>query len=296
MLENNFIKTKENNKLNYSAGVVSIVVNTLLFILKYWIGIISGSVALLADAWHTLSDSLSSIIVIIGLKFSSQKADKKHPFGHGRLESIISILVGVMLAIVAYEFITESINKFKNPDNKAIFGSIAIVITIISIIIKEVMAQYSFWVARKTGNSSIKADGWHHRSDAFSSIIVLIGIFLQKYFWWIDAIMGICVSLILLYVVFTIIKEAVNKIIGESLSDETIIEIKNIINEKYGNDLNAHHFHIHNYGNHKELTFHIKLPPETLVIEAHKIASEIEIKLKTKCNFETTVHIEPYKN
>ena len=283
-------------RLKYSAGIISIIVNTLLFALKYWAGIVSGSVALLADAWHTLSDSLSSVAVIIGVKMSSRKADKKHPFGHGRIENLVAILIGVMLAIVAYEFVMESVEKLQNPDNKAIFGTLAIVITAVSIVVKEGMAQYSFYVARKTGSTSIKADGWHHRSDALSSIVVLAGIFLQKYFWWIDAVLGICVSLILTVAVYHIIREAVDKLMGQNVPEETIEEVKKIITETVGNDLKTHHFHIHNYGTHSELTFHIKLPPQMSILEGHDIADKIENNLREKMGVETTIHIEPEGN
>lgn len=286
---------EKNARLNYAAGVVSIIVNTLLFGLKYWAGMVSGSVALMADAWHTLSDSLSSVVVLGGLKLSSRKADNEHPFGHGRIENLASLLVGIMLAIVAYEFITESIDKFKNIENQAVFGTIAIVVTIVSIVVKEAQAQFSFRIAKKTGNASVKADGWHHRSDALSSIVVLAGIFLQKYFWWIDAVLGICVSLILLVAVYQIVKEVVNKFLGENISDDLEKKIMAIIDETANIDLAAHHFHIHNYGSHSELTFHIYLPPEMTILEAHRIADNIEIKIREQLKIEATIHIEPAK-
>lgn len=287
------LQTSNSERLKYSAGIVSIVVNTLLFALKYWAGIVSGSVALLADAWHTLSDSLSSVAVIIGVKLSSRKADKKHPFGHGRIENLIAILIGVMLAIVAYEFVMESVDKLRNPDNKAIFGTLAIVVTAVSIVVKELMAQFSFYVARKTGSTSVKADGWHHRSDALSSIVVLAGIFLQDYFWWIDAVLGICVSIILMVAVYHIIREAVDKLMGQNVPEETIEKVNAIISDTIGYDIKAHHFHIHNYGTHSELTFHIKLPPEMSILEGHGIADRIEKQLREIMGVESTIHIEP---
>ena len=289
------MQTSNSERLKYSAGIVSIVVNILLFALKYWAGIVSGSVALLADAWHTLSDSLSSVAVIIGVKLSSRKADKKHPFGHGRIENLVAILIGVMLAIVAYEFVMESVDKLCNPDSKAVFGTLAIVVTAVSIVVKELMAQFSFYVARKTGSTSVKADGWHHRSDALSSIVVLAGIFLQDYFWWIDAVLGICVSLILMVAVYKIIREAVDKLMGESVPDEIVSQVKAIIGETIDGDLQTHHFHIHNYGSHSELTFHINLPPDMTILEGHGIADRIEKQLRERMNIETTIHIEPKK-
>ncbi|PLX06813.1 MAG: cation transporter [Marinilabiliales bacterium] len=280
------------SKQNYLGGVISILLNLILFVLKYWAGIVSGSLSLMADAWHTLSDSLSSIVMIVGTKLSSKKPDKEHPFGHGRWENIAAIFIGIMLAIVAYQFMYDSIVKIQNRES-ASFGTLAIVITIISILAKEGLAQMSFYIARKTDNSAMKADGWHHRSDALSSVVILIGIFLQPYFWWVDSVLGMIVSLILFYAVYGIIKDAISKILGEEIQDSVIIKVKNIIFEKYKSDFGAHHFHCHNYGNHKEMTFHIKLKPELSVEEAHEIANDLEKNIKKELNITTTIHIEP---
>ncbi|HDR68160.1 MAG TPA: cation diffusion facilitator family transporter, partial [Bacteroidaceae bacterium] len=127
------------DKLGYSEGIISIVTNLLLFILKYWAGIVTGSLALVADAWHTLSDSASSVIVVISVKMSSRKPDRRHPFGHGRLQQIASIFIAVLLAIVAYEFMTDAIEKFRNHESTR-FGLFAIIVTIISILGKEGLA------------------------------------------------------------------------------------------------------------------------------------------------------------
>ncbi|MBN2778833.1 MAG: cation transporter [Bacteroidales bacterium] len=282
------------SKQNYLGGIVSIIVNLLLFALKYWAGIVSGSLSLMADAWHTLSDSLSSIIMIVGTKLSAKKPDKQHPFGHGRWENIAAIFIGILLAIVAYQFLHDSIIRLREGES-ANFGTLAIVVTAISILLKEGLAQMSFYIARRTDNSAMKADGWHHRSDALSSIAIMIGIFLQPYFWWIDSALGIIVSLILFHAVFGIIKEAINKLLGEDIQESVKDSVKKIIISKYNQDLGAHHFHCHNYGEHKEMTFHIKLKPETSVEEAHKVATELEQKIKTELNITTTIHIEPLK-
>ena len=282
------------SKQNYLGGIISIIVNILLFALKYWAGIVSGSLSLMADAWHTLSDSLSSIIMIVGTKLSSKEPDKQHPFGHGRWENIAAIFIGILLAIVAYQFLHDSIIRLREGES-ANFGTLAIVVTAISILLKEGLAQMSFYIARRTDNSAMKAGGWHHRSDALSSIAIMIGIFLQPYFWWIDSALGIIVSLILFHAVYGIIKEAINKLLGEDIQESVIDSVKKIIIAKYNQDLGAHHFHCHNYGEHKEMTFHIKLKPDTSVEEAHKVATELEQSIKDELNITTTIHIEPLK-
>ena len=206
-------------RAGYIEGIVSVLANTALFIIKFWAGIVTGSIALTADAWHTLSDSLSSIIVIGAIKLSSKKPDNEHPFGHGRWEQIAALFIAFLLAIIAFNFLKDSIIQFKNHETVE-FGAIAIVVTIISIIGKEALAQYAFYIGRKTDNVSIKADGWHHRTDALSSVVVLVGILLANQFWWIDSILGVIISFMLFYATYQIAKEAINKLLGEKPSSE----------------------------------------------------------------------------
>ena len=202
----------ETKKLSYIEGIGSIVINVILFILKYWVGIMTGSIAIIADAWHTLSDSLTSIVVILGAKISSKPADDNHPFGHGRAESVASIIIGVLLFVVGSNFLFDAIQRLKSKE-AAVFTMSAIVIFILSVIIKEAMAQFSFWAYRKTKSPSLKADGWHHRSDSIASAVILISIFLGKNHWWVDGIFGIIVSILIAYTAIDIIKEAAENIL-----------------------------------------------------------------------------------
>ena len=289
------IETNQNpnkKKLVYQQGWISIFVNGLLFASKYWVGIITGSVALMADAWHSLSDSLTSLIVIFGAKISSKPPDKEHPFGHGRAELIASIIIGVILGLVGFEFAKESISKLVNKEGVE-YGSGAIWVTAISIIVNELLAQYAFWVGRKTGNPSLKADGWHHRSDALSSIIILVGIFFANYFWWIDGVLGFIVSLLLLHAAYDIIKEGTNPLLGEIPDEKLLNSLKTIANETSGLDTHLHHVHVHRYGEHVELTMHIKLAKETTLQNAHAIADDIEEEILKQLSIEATIHMEP---
>ncbi len=236
----------EKKKAAYLEGSVSIIANLALFALKYWAGIVSGSIALMADAWHTMSDSISSVVVILGAKLASKKPDKDHPFGHGRWELISSIVIAIILVLIAVGFIRDSVAQLKIRES-ANFGTLALVVTIVSIVVKELMAQFAFYLGKKSGNSAVKADGWHHRTDALSSLIILIGILVKDYFWWIDGVLGIAVSLMLMYAAYEILMEAVNKILGEVPGDGMIREIESLIRSLYTYELYPHHFHIHNY-------------------------------------------------
>jgi cation diffusion facilitator family transporter len=257
-----------------------------------WAGIVTGSLALAADAWHTLSDSLTSIVVVIAARLSSRKADKEHPFGHGRYEQLASLAIAVILGIVAYDFLRNSIIQFSHKE-KVEYGILAIVVTAVSIVVKEALAQYAFYLARKTGNTSVKADAWHHRSDALSSVVVLIGILFAKQFWWIDSVLGIIIALMLFYAAFMIIKEAVSTLLGEEPDRVLIEKITEEVKKIYGNDLMIHHFHLHNYNIHKELTLHIRLNKNLTIENGHKIATEIEDMINKKFDMAATIHIEP---
>jgi len=276
----------------YLEGTVSIIVNTALFILKMWASLVTGSIALAADAWHTLSDSISSIVVIIAAKLAGKKPDKEHPFGHGRWEQIASLFIAVILATIAFGFMDSSVRQFINRE-KVEYGMLAIIVTIVSIVLKELLAQYAFYIGRKTDNSNIKADGWHHRSDALSSVVVLAGILFAKQFWWIDSVLGVIIAIMLFYAVFQILKEDITKILGEKPGNELIGKITNEIKEIYNDDLNIHHIHLHNYTTHKELTFHIRLKGNLTIGKAHDVTEEIEKRIEEKFGMIATIHVEP---
>ncbi|MCD4794316.1 MAG: cation diffusion facilitator family transporter [Bacteroidales bacterium] len=284
--------SKDKNKLAYSEGWLSISVNIVLFGLKYWAGIVSGSIALISDAWHSLSDSISSIAVIVGIKISSKPPDKHHPYGHGRAELITSLIIGILLVIVAVKLIIDSIANLKDPGQTE-FGTLAIVIIIVSIIIKELSAQYAFYTARKTGFISLKADGWHHRSDAVSSVLILIGIFISPYFPLVDGILGIIISLFILHTAFSILKETASAVLGESPDAVFIKQLSDTANNSAGFDLKLHHIHMHKYGRHTEVSFHICLPENMTVSEAHNIATKIETDIYKQMQISVTTHIDP---
>jgi cation diffusion facilitator family transporter len=281
------------NKVYYSylEGIISIVVNIIIFVLKYWIGVITGSVAFITDAWHSLSDSISSIVLIVGAKASTKPADEEHPFGHGRAEYVAALIIGVFLAIVAYNFIIEAWEKFQSHEPTE-YGTSAFVVIIVSIILKELLAQFAFWSARKTNSLSLKADGWHHRSDALSSVVILIGIFISPYFWWIDSAMALIVALMIFWAAIKVMRDTISSILGKEAPEELKLEIKRICNETAEREVRPHHIHVHSYGNHSELTMHIKFPKETSLIDAHKTAVKIERELKQQLDLIATIKIE----
>ncbi len=283
---------KLKSRLSYIEGWLSIVINTILFALKYWAGLISGSVAVMADAWHTLSDSLTSIVVLVGAKISQKSADEEHPFGHGRAELIASIIIGVLLTIVGFNFLVEAIEKLQTRES-ATFNWIVILVFVISTLSKEGIAQFSIRAGKKTDSKALIADGWHHRSDAVASAVILAGVFLGKYYWWVDGVLGILVAILILYTTFEIMKQSINPLIGEKPDEQLIKKLNGIVRNTLDQKFDLHHIHIHRYGSSTELTFHIQYLTPISFKDAHEGATRIETRLKQDMNINATIHIEP---
>ena len=282
----------DQSKLAARAGWISILVNVLLFGLKYWAGITSGSVAIIADAWHTLSDSITSIIVVISVKIASRPADEDHPFGHGRAEILATTIIGILLAVIAIEFFIESVQRLVRRE-AASYGTLAIVVTALSVLAKEGLARYSIIIGKKSGSRSIKADAWHHRSDAISSLVILAGIFLNRFIWWIDGAMGILVTLLILHAAYGILKDVFNAFLGEKPNKQILNKINEICKKHYKSSVYPHHIHVHHYGEHTEMTLHIKLDKSLSLEDAHNITSMIEDDIRTELEIEATIHTEP---
>lgn len=273
-------------------GWISILVNAVLFVIKYWAGIVSGSMALIADAWDTLTDCFSSFIVVVGGKLAGKPADKEHPFGHGRAEHIAAIVIGMLLAILAFNFMVSAYEKFTSRDT-ANFGAFAIIVTIISIISKELLAQYGFWASRKTGSSSLKADAWNHRGDSLASFVILAGIFLGKHLWWIDSALTVIIAFMIARASYEILSKEIKALLGEEVDPELIDRITSEVNTLVQRNVYMHHFHLHKYGSHQELSCHIKLPAKMSLDEAHTICTQIEEMIKQRFEMNATIHPEP---
>ena len=282
----------QTNRLAVWEGWLSIFINTLLFGLKYWVGIMTGSIAIIADAWHTLSDSFTSLVVLWGAKTSSRPPDKKHPFGHGRIEVIASVIIGAILATVGLNFLIESVRRLVNQEPAA-YKSLAIIVFAVSVVFKEALARFSISSGRKTGSRSLIADGWHHRSDAIASALIVVGILLGRYFWWIDGVLGIAVSLVIFWATFDILRISISTLIGDQPDAELVEQLRALVAETVQLDVDLHHLHLHQYGQHKELTFHISLPQELKIREAHKIAHSLETRILEQMGLETTIHVDP---
>lgn len=282
----------KNQKQAYTAGMISCLVNILLFGIKYYIGIKTGAISMKADAWHTLSDIITSIIFIFGYWLSKKKPDEEHPFGHGRAESITAIIIATLLCVVGIDFLRDSFIKI-NQTEHIIFNKLSIIIFASTILIKEALAQYSFKIGKQIQSKALIADAWHHRSDAITTIIVVMGTLLIKYIKWIDGAIGLIISVLICLAAYHILKDNINSLLGENPTTHLENSIKQIMKKKTKYAHTMHHCHIHRYGEHTELTCHMKFPTNMKIEQAHSIVTEIEKELEKKMNMNVTIHIEP---
>ncbi len=285
----------QKKRLAYYEGYISIVINLVLFLLKFLVGRKVNSVAMVADAWHTLSDCLTSIIVVVGFWIASRPADSRHAFGHGRSESIASIIIGTLLAVVGFNFLYESIVKLIQGQGMG-FSRLAVIVFGVSAVMKEALAQFAFWTARKTGAGSLRADAWHHRSDAVASVLIVAGVLFSQKLWWLDGVLGIGVSLLILHASYDIIRSSASYLMGEAPSGEKVDRVHSQVRKEFPQLDGIHHVHVHQYGDHHEVTAHLTVPGTMSVDEAHNIASRIEEIVEQEFNGDATVHVEPEKS
>jgi len=270
---------------------ISFGVNIILFALKIWAGYVTESLALRADGWHTLSDCISTVIVMAGMQWSRKPADREHPFGHGRAETVAAIFVGFFLIMVSFEFGQEAAHRLVSHRG-ALYGKIGIIVMSISVVMKEILSQFSIRTGNKIKSDALIADGWHHRSDAISSLVILIGIFFSRKLWWMDGLLTAMLSFYLIYVSYKIIKNAVLPLLGEAVDEETIKKMKKIGKKIYGKDLHMHHFHIHKYGRHTEMTFHIVLPEKFTLKESTELTKKLFKEIKKETGIIATMHVD----
>lgn len=287
------MKIKKEN-LGYIEGWVSAIINTALFAIKLWVGILSHSIAMIADAWHTLSDTLTSLIVIFGFWVSKRPPDDEHPFGHARAELISAVIISTLLAIVGVNFLIDSVNQLRHRE-AVVFGKMAILVFLISALIKEGLAQFSFWAGRQIDSKSLTADGWHHRSDAIAAALIVIGGLFSQYVWWVDGVLGLVISALILKAAYDTFRQTSDMLLGEEITVHIESKIKEIVCETIGDEYIPHHFHCHNYLKHKEVTFHVYCPQNESLEKIHEKVDKVEEIIRKKLMVEATIHPEPMK-
>lgn len=288
------MESVNNSKEAIRISIISIILNAILSIVKAAAGFMGRSSALISDAIHSLSDVLTTIVVIIGIKISTKEPDKEHPYGHEKLESIASIILAISLFAVGLAIGVEGIKSIYNH-NTTKPELYTLVIAIVSIAVKEVMFWVTIGVANKVNSQSLKADAWHHRSDALSSIGSFIGILLSYIgFRYGDTLASIIICLFIIKVAFDIMKESIDNIIDHSCDNNTENEIREIIRSTSGVD-RIDDIKTRKFGSKLYVDVEIAVDGDMRLIKAHNIAEDVHHRVETaikECKH-CMVHINP---
>ncbi|OSA91615.1 UNVERIFIED_ORG: cation-efflux pump [Clostridium botulinum] len=289
------LNNNERLKIGYRVSIVTIIGNVILSIIKIGIGIIASSKAMIADGVHSLSDVFSTIGVIIGLKLSSKKADKEHPYGHEKFESLTSVVLGIMLVLVSLGIGFSGIKNLIYG-NYSIPGSLAIFAAVISIVSKEAMYWYTLKYAEKINSTSLKADAWHHRSDSFSSIGALIGIIGARMgFPMLDPAIALVISIIIIKVSYDILKQSINQLMDTSIGDDAIKKMNAAIHSIDGVK-NIDNLKTRFHASKIYVDVEISVESDISVEEGHKIAMNVHnIIEKNKDVKHCMVHVNPFR-
>ena len=281
------------------ATILGIISNIVLVIINLFAGIVSGSVAIIGDALNNLTDTGSSLITLVGFKISAMPADKKHPYGHERIEYISGLIVSIIIIVVGIELLNSSITALAN-NVKTEISIVALIILAVSIIIK-LWQGYSYYKIGKTIDSlALKANSKDSINDAVSTTVILIGSIFIYYFpnipFALDGLLGIFVSIFIFISGIGMIKETISPLIGVTPNHEFV---KKIIDEikSYPDVLGVHDVRCHMYGPTKSfMTLHIEMPANAKFLTAHDEVDNIEREIRKKFGVDLTIHMDPIEN
>jgi cation diffusion facilitator family transporter len=286
------LKPDERFRVGLIESWVSIAANVLLTILKIVFGLITNSIALIADAAHSASDIFSSLVVLIGFSLSRRKPDREHPHGHGRSEYLAGLAIAIMLIGAGAAFAYSSYNRLV----EGIFARTsvpAIIAIIFAILVKEFLYFFSDRLGKLIDSEALAGDAWHHRSDSLSSVLVLVAL-VGAYFGApsLDAYLGFGVALFVIYAGVKIARNSCSRLIGAAPSED----MRNGVTEcalKVDGVIETHDLEIHDYGSRKVVTIHIGVHGFLSLDEAHRIADQVEDRISDCFHCSTVVHLDP---
>lgn len=276
-----------------SSGILGIIANSILFVIKLFASILSGSIAIVADAINNLTDFMTSIITMVGFKISGKSADKEHPFGHARFEYVTTLLIACVIFFIGIETGRAGIDKIiaKSPTN---FSIVTCIILGASILIKIGLAIIFNGLSKDVDSDAIKAMSTDNRNDAISTTAILvcaiIGLF---YDLPLDGYFGIAVSLLVIYSAFNLIKETIGPLIGE-MPDKELIERLSTHIKSYDGILGIHELVVHSYGPKQYFaSVHIEVDASVDVMISHELADTIERDCIKNLNVNLICHLDP---
>ena len=279
--------------------LIGLAANILLSITKFLIGYFGNSQAVVADALHSFSDTSSDLVILFGVKYWTAPPDDSHPYGHQKIESFVSIIIGFILLVVAGVIGYNGLISLQEKSQYQL-SWIVIIGPLISIIIKEILFRMTVKVGMKTNSSSLKANAWHHRTDALSSIPVLIAVLaslIDPRLRFLDQIGAIIVSAFIIKVGLEILFTNINDLLDTGISDEKISELKKTIN-MIQNVKGVHKLRTRKLANYIYIDLHLEVDGQLSVTKGHDISEEVKNTLiqKNPKIIDVMVHLEPERN
>lgn len=274
-------------------SVAGIMLNVLLFVGKYFAGVISGSIAITADAFNNLSDAGSSFITLVGFRFAGKKPDVDHPFGHGRFEYISGFVVSMAILLMGFELAKTSVSKIIHPQ-KIDTSMVSIIILVVSILVKVYMAVYNKRIGERIKSSAMKATATDSLSDVVATTFVLISVIVTKMTDVnIDGYSGIVVACFILFAGYTAAKDTINPLLGKTPEPELVEAIREIVLEHEA-VVGLHDMVIHDYGPGRVMvSLHAEVPGNGDIFELHDAIDHIERELREKLGCSVVIHMDP---
>lgn len=277
-------------------SIVGIALNVVLFAGKYLAGVISGSIAITADAFNNLSDAGSSLITLVGFKFSGMRADKDHPFGHGRIEYLSGFGVSMIIILMGVELLKSSVIKIFSPEPVET-GVLPVMILIVSICVKVYMSFYNRSIGKKIDSEAMKATAMDSLSDSIATTAVLISMginFLTGVN--IDGWCGCIVAGFVLFAGYSAAKDTLDPLLGKAPTKEFVEEIKNIV-MAHPEIIGIHDLIVHDYGPGRcMISLHGEVPGNGDIFELHDVIDVVERELKEKLGCEAVIHMDPIES
>jgi len=286
----------DTNKRIRRVTIIGSGFNVFLSVIKIVTGMLFGSSALIADGIHSFSDLITDFAVLFGMHFWSKAPDKDHPYGHGRIETFVTMFIGVFLGFVgvymAYEAVLGIINYVPST-----LSWVALVVALLSILIKEGLYRISRHVGKTVNSRALVANAWHHRSDAFSSIPVALSVVVSKIFpsiKYLDQIATILVSLFLIKAAYDIARNSFEEFM-EKRDDLDLTDLLNECKSKHTKILGFHKANVRRVGSSRYVDLHMQVPPEMTVEESHALSGVVKAELiASKYDIKgCIIHIEP---
>jgi cation diffusion facilitator family transporter len=275
-------------------GIVGIFLNLLLFAGKFFAGLISGSIAITADAFNNLSDAGSSVVSLVSFRISEQKPDARHPYGHGRIEYLAGLIISAVIIVMAYELIKDSIGKIIHPEDTE-WSVTILVILVASIFVKCYMAFYNSRLGKRYNAAALRATAIDSLSDCAATTVVLICTILSHVKGWrIDGYAGLLVGGFILFAGIRAAREVINPLLGEPPEQEYVERIEHLVLDFDPAILGVHDLMVHDYGpGRRVISLHAEVPAEGNVLELHDVIDNLEHKLCSELGCVATIHMDP---